>query len=201
LLIFLCPYFVYGLFLFDGRPVYNVDEFSAHPVLKCPAIAQKPTQGFVLNHENIWTVYTDGGCAPSNPGPAGWGVVCQPPAGAPAKHGYGFIGPGTNQIAELTAAIEGLRTTPAGAAVKIVSDSQYVLKGISEWRKGWERRGWKNSKGEPVANSGLWKSLFVEVDARKVQVQWVRGHNGHPQNELADELAGKALATRSTAWD
>lgn len=153
-----------------------------------------------MPNEAIWTVYTDGGCAPRNPGPAGWGVVCQPPHGAPAREGYGFIGPGTNQIAEITAAIEGLRATPPGAVVKIVSDSQYVLKGISEWRKSWERRGWQNSKGEPVAKASLWKQLFDLVDARKVVVQWVRGHNGHPENERADALAGKALSTRSTAW-
>ena len=153
-----------------------------------------------MTTEALWIIYTDGGCAPTNPGPAGWGVVCQPPGVAACKEGYGYVGLGTNQVAEISAAIEGLRVTPHGASVRIVSDSQYVLKGISEWRKGWERRGWKNTKGEPVANSELWKTLFALVDARKVSVQWVRGHNGHPQNERADALAGKALATRTTAW-
>ena len=144
-----------------------------------------------------WIAYTDGACAPSNPGPAGWGAVLLPPGGGAASDHYGFIGPGTNQIAELTAAIEGLSRVPAGAAVELVSDSQYVLKGLSEWRDGWERKGWRNSKGEPVANLGLWKRLFALADERCVSTRWVRGHNGDAHNERADALANKALRLKS----
>ncbi|MDP1790656.1 MAG: ribonuclease H, partial [Methylibium sp.] len=115
-----------------------------------------------------WLAYTDGACAPSNPGPAAWGAVLIAPDGRTETDHFGFIGHGTNQIAELTAAIEGLTRVPAGAAVELVSDSQYVLKGLSEWRAGWERKGYRNSKGEPVANLGLWKQLFALADARKV---------------------------------
>ena len=90
---------------------------------------------------------------------------------------------------------------PIGAAVELVSDSQYVLKGLTEWRAGWERKGWRNSKGEPVANLALWKQLFAAADVRRVSVRWVRGHNGDRCNEKADALANKALAlkTRSDA--
>ena len=109
---------------------------------------------------------------------------------------YGYIGPGTNQIAELTAAIEGLSRVPEGAAVELVSDSQYVLKGLSEWRAAWERRGFKNSKGETVANLALWRRLFALADARSVTTRWVRGHNGDVYNERADALANLALQTR-----
>jgi ribonuclease HI len=146
-----------------------------------------------------WIAYTDGACAPSNPGPAGWGAVLIAPDGTETDH-FGFIGLGTNQIAELTAALEGLTLVPAGASVELASDSQYVLKGLSEWRAGWERKGWRNSKGEPVANLALWKQLFVAADARRVSVRWVRGHNGDRCNEKADVLANKALVlkTRST---
>ena len=144
-----------------------------------------------------WIAYTDGACAPSNPGPAGWGAVLIAPGGDAETDHYGFIGPGTNQIAELTAAIEGLARVPAGAAVELVSDSQYVLKGISEWRAGWERKGWHNSKGEPVANLALWKRLFALVDVREVSVRWVRGHNGDRCNEKADALANKSLALKA----
>ncbi|GAP34623.1 ribonuclease H family protein [Piscinibacter sakaiensis] len=140
-----------------------------------------------------WIVYADGACAPSNPGPSGWGVVLIAPEGAGLSDHFGFIGPGTNQIAELTAAIEGLRRVPAGAAVELFSDSQYVVKGLSEWRSGWERRGFRNSKGEPVANQGLWKTLFALADARRVRPQWVRGHAGDVYNERADGLANQAL--------
>ncbi len=137
--------------------------------------------------------YTDGACAPSNPGPAAWGAVVLNPAGEPVHATGGFIGPGTNQIAEITAAIEGLALTPEGAAVELVSDSQYVLKGLSEWRAGWERKGYRNSKGEPVANLALWKRLYGVADQRKVSVRWVRGHNGDRYNEQADRLACAAL--------
>ena len=144
-----------------------------------------------------WIAYTDGACAPSNPGPAAWGAVLIAPDGRTETDHFGFIGHGTNQIAELTAAIEGLTRVPAGALVELVSDSQYVLKGLSEWRTGWERKGYRNSKGEPVANLGLWKQLFALADARKVSTRWVRGHNGDPHNERADALANKALALKS----
>ena len=77
--------------------------------------------------------------------------------------------------------------------MELVSDSQYVLKGISEWRAGWERRGFRNSKNEPVANLELWKRLFAVVDARQVTVRWVRGHQGNVNNERADRLAVAAL--------
>ena len=112
---------------------------------------------------------------------------------------YGFIGPGTNQIAELTAAIEGLSLVPLGAPVELVSDSLYVLKGLTEWRSGWERNGWKNSKKEPVANLELWKALFLVADDRRVTTRWVKGHNGDHYNERADALANKALKLRSSS--
>ncbi len=144
-----------------------------------------------------WVLYADGACAPSNPGPSGWGLVMIAPDGE-TDH-FGFIGHGTNQIAELTAAIEGLSRVPLGEQVELVSDSQYVLKGLSEWRAGWERRGFRNSKGEPVANLGLWKRLFAEADARVVKTRWVRGHAGDPYNERADALANKALRLRGNS--
>jgi len=144
-----------------------------------------------------WVAYTDGACAPSNPGPSGWGAVVIAPDGRTETDHYGFIGPGTNQIAELTAAIEGLSVVPEGASVELVSDSQYVLKGLSEWRAGWERKGFKNSKGEIVANLALWKRLFSIADARRVTTRWVRGHNGDVYNERADALANTALRLKS----
>ena len=148
-----------------------------------------------------WTAYTDGACAPSNPGPAGWGAVVIEPDGRTETDHYGFIGHGTNQIAELTAAVEGLTRVPAGAEVELVSDSQYVLKGLMEWRIGWERKGFRNSKGEPVANLALWKRLFAVADARRVSTRWVRGHNGDAHNERADALANKALALKANSAD
>ena len=142
-----------------------------------------------------YTVYTDGGCRPTNPGPAGWGIIIVDGSTVIQEAG-GFIGQGTNQIAELEAAIQGLRRTPEGATVELVSDSQYMLKGLTEWRRGWERRGWRNAAGEPVANKDRWQMLFALADKRTVRARWVKGHNGDPFNERADQLATQAINSR-----
>lgn len=142
----------------------------------------------------MWTVYSDGACS-GNPGPAGWGAVVLGPDKVPQPHSA-YIGRATNQVAELTAALEGLQRTPEGVQVELVSDSQYVLKGLTEWRAGWERRGWKNSKGEAVANQPLWKQLYAVADKRQLKTRWVRGHNGDPFNEQADGLATGAIKNR-----
>ena len=141
---------------------------------------------------SIWTCYTDGGCQ-GNPGPSAWGAVVIPPGGAAAIEGSGFLGHGTNQIAELSAALHGIGMTPPGAEVLLVSDSQYTLKGLSEWRRGWEAKGFRNSKGEIVANLALWKLLYAAADQRKVRTQWVKGHSGQVHNERCDVLAGQAI--------
>src|ERR1700712_3606475 len=108
-----------------------------------------------------WIAYTDGACAPTNPGPCAWGLYLIAPGQPLGEEHHGFIGHGTNQIAELTAAIEGLKRTPEGGPVELVSDSQYVLKGISEWRAGWERRGYRHAKGGPVAEQDPWRPPFL----------------------------------------
>jgi ribonuclease HI len=145
-----------------------------------------------MQNKDKLMVYTDGACAPSNPGPCAWGAVLVS-NGEVLSKSCGFLGHGTNQIAEISAAVEGLRMTPPGATIELVSDSQYVLKGISEWRAGWERNNWKNSKKEPVANQEQWKDLFKEVDQRTVQTRWVKGHSGEKFNEMADQAANEGL--------
>ncbi|WP_434717157.1 ribonuclease HI [Paraburkholderia sp. A2RO-4L] len=149
-----------------------------------------------MNGSGKFVVHTDGGARPSNPGPSGWGAIVQE-GGVVKFAGGGFIGIQTNQIAELVAAIEGLSRVPEGAVVELVSDSQYTLKGISEWRAGWERRGWVNSKGEPVANKEHWQKLFALVDKRKVTTRWVKGHAGDEMNERCDVLATRAIEART----
>ena len=150
-----------------------------------------------MSHQPQWAVYSDGGCAPHNPGPAAWGALIETPTGETLEHN-GFIGHGTNQIAELTGAIEGLKATPAGAAVLLVSDSQYVIKGITEWRRGWERRGWRNSQGDPVANASLWRALFALADERRVQARWVRGPTGSLAKRCAPRRAEREALRRWT---
>lgn len=136
-------------------------------------------------------IYTDGGCAPTNPGPAAWAVVIIEDG---EKKSYsGRIGHGTNQIAELTAAIEGLSRVKPGTSLTLSSDSQYVIQGITTWRSSWLRRNWRNAKGEPVANRQLWERLFALCDERKVTARWVKGHSGDVNNELCDQLCTKEL--------
>ncbi len=142
----------------------------------------------------IWTCFTDGGCQ-GNPGPSAWGAVVLPPDGGAAIEGSGFLGHGTNQIAELSAALHGMAMTPVGAEVLLVSDSQYTLKGLTEWRRGWESKGFRNSKGETVANLSLWKQLYAIADQRRLRTQWVKGHSGHAHNERCDLLAAQAIRT------
>lgn len=144
---------------------------------------------------STWTCYTDGGCH-GNPGPCSWGAVILPPGGGHIENS-GYLGHGTNQIAELAAAIFGLEMTPAGASVLLVSDSQYALKGLTEWRRGWEAKGFRNSKNQVVANLDLWRRLYAVADARQVRTQWVKGHSGDPHNERCDVLAGEAIRARA----
>lgn len=146
-----------------------------------------------------WIAYSDGGCR-GNPGPAAIGLLVISPSGDRVEHGC-QIGVATNQVAELTAARMALQRVPEGAEVVLVSDSQYVLKGISEWRRGWERRGWQNAAGDPVANLDHWHLLWAEVDLRIVRTSWVKGHSGVPENERCDRLAAEALDGASPEKD
>ncbi|MGC8466264.1 MAG: ribonuclease H family protein [Acidimicrobiales bacterium] len=129
-------------------------------------------------------IYTDGACL-GNPGPGGWAWVR-----ADGAHGSGGESPTTNQRMELTAVIEALSANPGG--VVIVSDSTYVINCFKDrWWQKWQRTGWRNSKGEPVANADLWRRLIPLVTEREPEVtfRWVKGHAGTPLNEAADQLA------------
>ncbi len=131
---------------------------------------------------------------PYQPRPLCLGIGHQSPDGTRTEQ-CGFIQKqGANNIAELTAAIESLRKVPEGAQVILYSDSQYVMKGLNEWMPGWIKKGWKTAAGKPVLNLALWQQLYALYSARKVQVEWVRGHNGHPENEKADQLANRGLS-------
>jgi len=145
-----------------------------------------PAQGSIV-------VYTDGACHP-NPGPGGWAIVVVMPDGT-TKEFSGNGGRTTNNRMEIQAAICGIEATPRGSAVRIITDSKYVLNGITSWIKSWKRFGWKRKTDEgfkPVLNSDLWKKLDALCETRRVTWQWVKGHNGNPHNERADFLATTA---------
>ncbi|MCJ2075978.1 ribonuclease HI [Methylobacterium sp. E-016] len=133
-------------------------------------------------------VYADGGCDP-NPGPGGWGVVVAAQDGMVELCG-GEPGTTTNNRMELTAAIKGLEHFPAGAAIEMRCDSQYVVKSVTEWMRGWKAKGWRTTTGE-VKNIDLMKRLDELNAARNVTWTWVRGHAGDRLNERADALVHK----------
>lgn len=135
-------------------------------------------------------IYTDGGCVP-NPGVGGWGAVLL--HGAHRKELSGGELVSTNNRMELTAAIEALRALKRPCEVQLHTDSEYVMKGITQWIEGWKKRGWRSKTGE-VKNVDLWRLLDAEVQRHSVHWGWVRGHTGVEENERCDQLAEAAIA-------
>lgn len=131
---------------------------------------------------------TDGSILVNPDGPGGWAVIFEDGSAL-----WGSDPSTTNNRMELQAVIEALRAVEESSRLTIECDSQYVCKGISIWLAGWKRRGWKNGYGGPIKNQDLWEEIDRQV-ARHVEVtmRWVRGHNGHVRNELADQYAGEA---------
>lgn len=135
-------------------------------------------------------IYADGACK-GNPGPGGWGALLR--YNEHEKTLKGAEPHTTNNRMELMAVIQALNALKGSCHVEITTDSQYVQKGITEWIKQWKRSGWKNSKKEPVKNKDLWQLLDEKVQQHHVRWHWVKGHSGHPENELADQLANEAI--------
>ncbi|MDG1243503.1 MAG: ribonuclease HI [Porticoccaceae bacterium] len=135
-------------------------------------------------------IFTDGACR-GNPGPGGWGALLR--FGGEEKTLFGGEQDTTNNRMELTAVIEALGALKRPCDVTLTSDSTYVLKGIQEWMPNWKRRGWKTASKKPVKNVDLWKKLDVLIVEHKIDWQWVKGHSGHPENELADQLANQGI--------
>lgn len=170
-------------------PISTASDLSALGVPSATAQGFARTPAVPAGFDHL--AYCDGACSGNGrkgASPGGWGVLLLGASG-PTQVGFAGEGDTTNNRMELLAGISGLRATAPGKAVVLRTDSQYVVKGCTEWRTGWQRRGMTNSKGEAVLNPDLWRQLWAEVDARKVKFEWVRGHNGDPGNEIADALA------------
>ena len=135
-------------------------------------------------------LYTDGACR-GNPGPGGWAAILQ--TDGDEKEFSGGERSTTNNRMELTAVIEGLSRTPEGSRVTVICDSQYVVKGMTEWVLGWIQRGWRKADRKPVLNRELWQRLLDETKRRQVTWNWVEGHAGHPENERCDRLANAVM--------
>ena len=136
-------------------------------------------------------IFCDGACS-GNPGPGGYGTILR--CNGKEKELSGAVPETTNNRMELTAAIEGLRQLTRPCQVTVTTDSQYLVKGMTEWLSGWKRNGWKNSKKEAVLNRDLWELLVQFSGTHDVQWKWVRGHAGHAENERCDLLARQAIA-------
>lgn len=132
-------------------------------------------------------IFTDGACS-GNPGPGGWGVVLR--YGNREKELSGGEAMTTNNRMELTAAIMGLSALKEPCAVKLVTDSKYVAEAIEKgWARSWQKNGWKKADKKPALNSDLWQRLLELLDVHTVNIEWVKGHAGHPENERCDKLA------------
>ena len=135
-------------------------------------------------------IYTDGACS-GNPGPGGWGVLLR--NGDTETELCGGEPSTTNNRMELLAVIEALQSFTQPVTARVYTDSQYVQKGISEWIHSWKRRGWKTAGKEAVKNEDLWRRLDHLASSHNLEWHWVRGHNGHPDNERVDALARAGL--------
>jgi ribonuclease HI len=134
-------------------------------------------------------IFTDGACK-GNPGPGGWGAVIR--YGKHEKEISGGDPDTTNNRMELSATIQALKILIEPCKVKLHTDSRYVIDGITKWIHGWQRNGWKNASKQPVSNVDLWHDLIEATARHQVEWIWVKGHNGHPENERADRLASDA---------
>jgi ribonuclease HI len=135
-------------------------------------------------------IHTDGACS-GNPGPGGWGAILQ--AGGKTRELKGGELATTNNRMELMAAIQALEALTKPCKVELHTDSQYVMKGISEWIHNWKRRGWLTADKKPVKNDDLWKRLDAARLRHEVDWRWVKGHAGHELNERADQLAREGM--------
>ncbi len=144
-------------------------------------------------------LYTDGGCH-GNPGPGGWAWRLISDRGAVLAEDAGYRSATTNNRMELTAVIEGLEYVEGrhrNASVSVMTDSQYVRRGITEWITGWKRNGWRTAAKKPVRNDELWKTLDLLNDRLRPRWAWVPGHSGHEHNEACDRLVQRAIAAQS----
>lgn len=140
---------------------------------------------------NLVEAFTDGACRGNPGGAGGWGVLLRHKG--KEKQLFGGELNTTNNRMELLAAIMALESLTRPSQVRLMTDSQYVKKGITEWIEAWKKRGWLRANKEPVKNVDLWQRLDAATQKHDVEWLWVKGHSGHAENELADELANKGV--------
>lgn len=135
-------------------------------------------------------IFTDGACR-GNPGPGGWGALLR--YDNKERELFGGEPDTTNNRMEMQAAIEGLKALKERCVVTLTTDSVYVKSGITEWLANWKKRNWKTAARKPVKNSDLWQVLDEQNQRHEVEWKWVKGHSGHRENEIADQLANRGI--------
>lgn len=135
-------------------------------------------------------IFTDGACR-GNPGPGGYGALLR--FGDHEKRLKGYEADTTNNRMELMAAIAALEALTRPCEIDLTTDSQYVRQGITEWIVQWKARGWKTAAKKPVKNADLWQRLDALASQHAIVWHWVKGHSGHAENELVDQLANEAI--------
>ena len=135
-------------------------------------------------------IFTDGACR-GNPGPGGWGALLR--SNGVEKILHGGEQHTTNNRMELKAAIEGLKALKEACEVELTTASNYVRHGISDWINKWKRNGWKTADKKAVKNADLWQALDSETERHRINWHWVKGHSGHRENEIADQLANLGI--------
>lgn len=135
-------------------------------------------------------IFTDGACK-GNPGNGGWGALLR--YGQVEKQLFGGEADTTNNRMELMAAIQALASLSQTCEVTLTTDSQYVRKGITQWMSNWKRNGWRTADRKPVKNQDLWQQLDSLAQKHSIHWNWVKGHSGHRENEIADELANRGV--------
>ena len=139
-------------------------------------------------------IATDGACK-GNPGPGGWGAIIR--SGTRERELSGGEPATTNNRMEMTAVIEALKALKRPCRVTLSTDSRYVIDGLTKWLHGWQKNGWRTADKKPVKNADLWQELIAAAKPHRIDWQWVKGHNGHPDNERADALASNAAIAAS----
>ena len=144
-----------------------------------------------LKKEPVVEIFTDGACS-GNPGPGGYGAILK--YGSRKKEISGCEAGTTNNRMEMMAVIVALKQLKRPCKIKLFSDSSYLVKGITQWMPGWIRRNWLTSQKKPVLNRDLWEELNRLARPHQIQWVWIKGHDGHPENERCDALARDAIS-------
>ncbi|MDH5560675.1 MAG: ribonuclease HI [Deltaproteobacteria bacterium] len=166
----------------------QIDQISDQ-ILR-PAQIEEAPKPLASNNQDVIEIWSDGACF-GNPGPGGWACVIK--TGEETFEYSGFLDKTTNNIMEMTAALEGIKKTAPGSKLNLTSDSQYLIKGMTSWIHQWKKKNWKKADGSDVLNQAVWKELDKESRERKIKWIWTKGHADDPLNERCDQLAKEAI--------